>query len=382
VRYGVVVGVLCGLLAGTAVPLGDAGQDADADTVTVAPVPASTTEPVKYYVVGKPKNGQREYLFDIAAKTLGDGNRYREIFELNKGRLQPDGRRMEDPTVVEPGWILLLPPDASGPGVRHGPLPQVTAQPVHRGSRTDAARSDGNGVASVLGIAVLAAVALIMVGALLLRRRGEHPDAGSTAPGPDAGSAAAEPEPPVPPDSVLDAEVADGGDTIVVRLAGTQTRTRRPYTWVAAGDPHPQTAGTVALGVRDDSTLVVDLLLSPDVLTLTGPATHRARLVHSLAGQLHRNGAAVVVVGDAAGERTPEGAAAVPSYDHVAGHTGQSPLLVIFGSDTDTQGIPVIRRLVRRSHARTVLVIVGDARRARWSFHVEPARTGSAEAKA
>ncbi|MFI5838786.1 hypothetical protein ACIA8K_03595 [Catenuloplanes sp. NPDC051500] len=80
----------------------------------------------KYYVVGPPVNGQREYLFQIARTTLGDGNRYPEIFELNKDRVQPDGRTMTDPTSVEPGWVLALPKDASGPGVKSGPLPVIS----------------------------------------------------------------------------------------------------------------------------------------------------------------------------------------------------------------------------------------------------------------
>ena len=45
------------------------------------------------------------------------------IFKLNKDRLQPDGGRLENPTVIDPGWILVLPSNASGPGVHYGPLP-------------------------------------------------------------------------------------------------------------------------------------------------------------------------------------------------------------------------------------------------------------------
>ncbi|MEV7986824.1 hypothetical protein [Micromonospora sp. NPDC085948] len=107
-------------------------------TPGIAPVanaaPASTLrapeETGKYYVVGPPVDGQREYLFAIAAKTLGNGNRSREIFALNEGRLQPDGRRLTDATIVQPGWILALPRDARGPGVRTGALPAPTPSPA------------------------------------------------------------------------------------------------------------------------------------------------------------------------------------------------------------------------------------------------------------
>ncbi len=96
--------------------------------------PGNSPAPVKYYVVGPPNDGQREFLFEIAAETLGDGLRYVEIFELNLGRPQPDGRRLVNPTIIEPGWILLLPPDASGPSVRTGPLPQPRRSSVASGA--------------------------------------------------------------------------------------------------------------------------------------------------------------------------------------------------------------------------------------------------------
>jgi hypothetical protein len=82
---------------------------------------------VKYYVVQPPQHGQQEFLYEIAAKTLGNGNLASEIFQLNKGRLQPGGGRLENPAVIEPGWILVLPLNASGAGVHYGPLPHVGA---------------------------------------------------------------------------------------------------------------------------------------------------------------------------------------------------------------------------------------------------------------
>jgi hypothetical protein len=92
-------------------------------TPTAAPSIAPHPSWVKYYIVPPPHNGHKEYLFEIAAKTLGNGNRYKEIFNLNKGRLQPGGARLENPAVIAPGWILILPSDAHGPGVHYGPLP-------------------------------------------------------------------------------------------------------------------------------------------------------------------------------------------------------------------------------------------------------------------
>jgi len=82
---------------------------------------------VRYYIVGRPGDHQNDDLYEIAVKTLGNGNLATTIFKLNQGRLQPGGGRLQDPSVIKPGWILVLPRTASGPGVRFGPLPGLTA---------------------------------------------------------------------------------------------------------------------------------------------------------------------------------------------------------------------------------------------------------------
>ncbi len=78
---------------------------------------------VKYYIVPQPGHGPPVALYGIAVRTLGDSRRYIEIFNLNKGRRQPNGGRLENPHTIDPGWILQLPADASGPGVHFGRLP-------------------------------------------------------------------------------------------------------------------------------------------------------------------------------------------------------------------------------------------------------------------
>jgi hypothetical protein len=82
---------------------------------------------VKYYIVQPPTGQQSEDLYHIAVQTLGNGSLATTIFELNQGRLQPGGGRLQDPEVIKPGWILVLPLTASGPGVRFGPLSAGTA---------------------------------------------------------------------------------------------------------------------------------------------------------------------------------------------------------------------------------------------------------------
>lgn len=73
--------------------------------------------PAKTYVVQPPAGRRYDSLWDIAERTLGDPYRYKEIFELNRARVQDDGRRLVDANLIRPGWVLQMPADASGPGV-------------------------------------------------------------------------------------------------------------------------------------------------------------------------------------------------------------------------------------------------------------------------
>jgi hypothetical protein len=58
-------------------------------------------------------------LSQIAREELGDAGRYREIFDFNRGRPQPDGHLLADPDTIRPGDVLRIPrppPPASGGG--------------------------------------------------------------------------------------------------------------------------------------------------------------------------------------------------------------------------------------------------------------------------
>ncbi|MGL5825194.1 MAG: hypothetical protein ACRCYU_10330, partial [Nocardioides sp.] len=67
--------------------------------------------------VRPPQGRHHDTVWDIAQRTLGDPLRYREIYDLNRDRTMPDGRRFADVDLIHPGWQLYLPPDASGPDV-------------------------------------------------------------------------------------------------------------------------------------------------------------------------------------------------------------------------------------------------------------------------
>ena len=80
---------------------------------------------VKYYLVKSDVDGAPERLTDIALRLLGSADRSADIYQLNVGRIQPDGQRLTDPNVLAVGWLLILPWDAIGSGVIVGPLPAV-----------------------------------------------------------------------------------------------------------------------------------------------------------------------------------------------------------------------------------------------------------------
>lgn len=69
--------------------------------------------------VHPPRGQNYDCLWDIAERTLGDGTRWTEIYQLNKGVLQDDGNRLIDPDLIYPGWRMLLPDDAQGPNIVH-----------------------------------------------------------------------------------------------------------------------------------------------------------------------------------------------------------------------------------------------------------------------
>ncbi len=57
---------------------------------------------------------RRDTLWGLAETHLGDPFRWHELFELNRGKPQPDGRALEDPNLIVVGWRLAFPDDAVG----------------------------------------------------------------------------------------------------------------------------------------------------------------------------------------------------------------------------------------------------------------------------
>ncbi|HET7349676.1 MAG TPA: hypothetical protein VFJ28_01920 [Marmoricola sp.] len=134
----------------------------------------------KVYTVAAPKDGYHDNLWDIAERHLNDGRRYKEIYELNKGLRQPDGRKLELARLIQPGWNLVMPEDAVGVKRLTAPSPAKEMPTLPSGEDPDssAAAADADvvdagrlpgGVGAALGGAGLLAAAAL--GALAFERR-------------------------------------------------------------------------------------------------------------------------------------------------------------------------------------------------------------------
>ncbi|WP_410597096.1 LysM peptidoglycan-binding domain-containing protein [Amycolatopsis sp. lyj-23] len=75
-------------------------------TAAEAAEPAGDGAPSTHVVV------PGDTLTKIAASELGSAARYQEIYDLNRGARQPDGRSIQKPGLLRPGWVLRLPHDS------------------------------------------------------------------------------------------------------------------------------------------------------------------------------------------------------------------------------------------------------------------------------
>ncbi|MFI9772132.1 hypothetical protein ACIHJG_35510 [Streptomyces sp. NPDC052415] len=91
------------------------GQATQAPRATEAAQPASaastSTSPTSYTVR---ETRPAESLWSIAEQELGDGERWREIADLNAGRTMADGTVFRANSFLQPGWQLEMPDTAGG----------------------------------------------------------------------------------------------------------------------------------------------------------------------------------------------------------------------------------------------------------------------------
>lgn len=77
--------------------------------------------------------GPRDTLSGLAKKYLGDADRYPEIFEVNKGMVQSNGRRLTNPDLIVDGTVLRIPQYAATPS---STLPASTASTAKEDTTT------------------------------------------------------------------------------------------------------------------------------------------------------------------------------------------------------------------------------------------------------
>ncbi|MFH8764552.1 BTAD domain-containing putative transcriptional regulator [Streptomyces althioticus] len=136
-------------------------QEQAADTAAAVAEQASHTEATpaaakkqgdtKFYRIQPPEGRHHDSLWEISERHLGDGRRYKEIFELNKDRVQPDGSRLSEASLIRPGWIMEMPGDARGGDLVEMPddapevSPEVSRQISDYAKTGDGGQAQGGG---------------------------------------------------------------------------------------------------------------------------------------------------------------------------------------------------------------------------------------------
>jgi hypothetical protein len=104
----------------------------------------STKKATKFYRIQPPEGRHHDSLWEIAERHLDDGRRYKEIYQLNKDRVQPDGSRLSQASLIRPGWVMEMPADAHGgdlvemPAATAHTAPDVQRYAEHGGSKDTA----------------------------------------------------------------------------------------------------------------------------------------------------------------------------------------------------------------------------------------------------
>ncbi|RKR86746.1 subtilase family protein [Micromonospora pisi] len=127
----------------SAAPSTSATSGGSAAVPRPTPATAASDEYVKYYPVTTADQGAPKSLTEIAGRLLGTTGRAKEIYHLNVGRTQPDGQALTDSMQLRAGWLLVLPWDAVGEGVRYGLLPTEAPGPETAPSSPPAAAPQG-----------------------------------------------------------------------------------------------------------------------------------------------------------------------------------------------------------------------------------------------
>ena len=108
-----IAGDLNAMITAADYPVGGAGRIMTVASQPKPPQP-EPEEPEPDVPVAEPSAStvtvvRGDSLWRLASRHLGSGARWSEIFDLNKGKAQSDGRRLRDPNLIVIGWQLELP---------------------------------------------------------------------------------------------------------------------------------------------------------------------------------------------------------------------------------------------------------------------------------
>ncbi|MER0447576.1 BTAD domain-containing putative transcriptional regulator [Streptomyces sp. Edi4] len=98
----------------------------------------------KFYRIQPPEGRHHDSLWEVAERHLGDGRRYHEIYQLNKDRVQPDGTKLSEASLIRPGWIMEMPADAHGGDLVEMPVQAPKASPQLQRQIAEYAKSGGH----------------------------------------------------------------------------------------------------------------------------------------------------------------------------------------------------------------------------------------------
>ncbi|MET9628304.1 hypothetical protein ABZX92_12650 [Lentzea sp. NPDC006480] len=235
-------------------------------------------------------------LWHVAHRMLGDGTRWPELFELNRGVVQPDGLALTDPDNIRPGWkikghVPQPPPDLDAQPtteVASEPPPALDEQPLP----IEPAVSTSTGAFVAIGLAT--AVSGAIVSARVWRRRRYRPGSRDR----------------------RDLEHPQGPIVRALRIAH---------------DLHPEPdlraePQATAVGIRDGHEIILDLAAANGIgfVGPGAPPALRALLIHLVANGRNR---IILTSNDLLGEQTmlPSAIKLVPDLDAVTEVLQQEP---------------------------------------------------------